>query len=177
MARGVPPELDEAALEELYTRLEKPLFNLAYRRLWDGDEARDAVQDAFVRLWRMRSRVRLESVEPLVYRITLNLLASRKRWKRVRRWLSLEAVRERPAAQPAADQQLEAGRRQAALRRAVESLPEDLRQVILLCEFSELRYQQVAELLGIPSGTVASRRHRALKLLRQQLETGWGDDA
>ena len=104
-------------------------------------------------------------------------MASRKRWRRIRRWLSLEAVRETAAPQSPADQQLLASQRQAGLRRAVESLPDELRQVILLCEFSELRYAEVAQLLGIPAGTVGSRRNRALKLLRQQLAgEGLGHD-
>ena len=59
----------ESDLEQLHTRLEKPLYNVVFRSAWNADEAHDIVQETFVRLWRMRGRVDLKSVEPLVYRI------------------------------------------------------------------------------------------------------------
>jgi RNA polymerase sigma-70 factor (ECF subfamily) len=55
------------------------------------------------------------------------------------------------------------------VRDAVSSLPEDLRDVVLLCEFSGMSYAEIAGTLSIPEGTVGSRRHRALKLLRSRL--------
>ena len=53
----------EEDLERLYVRLEKPLCNVVFRWVWNMDEAQDLVQDAFVRLWRMRTRVDLRSGE------------------------------------------------------------------------------------------------------------------
>ena len=165
-----PPQLDEPALERLYLSLEKSLYNVVYRWLWSSDEARDVVQEAFMKLWAMRARVRLESVEPLVYRIALNLAASRRRWRRRWRWLSLDGLRERRA--PASSSpELNASRSEIGerLRRALVALPEELRRVVVMCELSELSYEQIAGVLGIPAGTVGSRRHRALKLLRRSL--------
>lgn len=71
--------MGEEDLEQLYARLEKPLCNLVYRWLWSMDESQGVVQDAFVRLWRMRARVDKQTVEPLIYKIALNLAASRCR--------------------------------------------------------------------------------------------------
>ena len=56
------------------------------------------------------------------------------------------------------------------MRRAVEQLPNELRSVVVLCECTDLTYEGVAEILGIPPGTVGSRRHRALRMLRERLE-------
>ena len=70
--------MGEEDLEQLYARLETPLCNLVYRWLWSMDESQDVVQDAFVRLWRMRARVDKQTVEPLIYKIALNLAASRR---------------------------------------------------------------------------------------------------
>jgi RNA polymerase sigma-70 factor (ECF subfamily) len=161
--------MNQAELEQLYARLEKPIYNVVYRWVWQAEEAQDVVQEAFVRLWRMRDRVDPATVEPLVYKIALNLAASRVRWRKIRRWVSLESLREAPARAPDAEARFSRREQRARVRAAVERLPEQLRQVILLCEYSELSYEEIAGILSVPSGTVGSRRHRALKLLREQL--------
>jgi RNA polymerase sigma-70 factor (ECF subfamily) len=143
--------MNETELERLYSRLEKPVYNVVYRWVWDREEARDLVQEAFVRLWRMRRRVVADTAEPLVYRI------------------AFQSAQEQPDATRNPERSLAVAEQQARLRDAVLALPEDLRQVIALCEFSELRYDQIAEALGIPGGTVGSRRNRALKQLRRML--------
>ncbi len=162
--------LDQAGLEALYLRLEKPVYNVVYRWLWNEQDAHEVVQEAFVRLWRMRARVRLETVEPLVYKIALNMASKKLRWRRTWRLLSFErGGDEHGAPEPGADQALAAHQRQLAVRAAVEALPEKRRAVVMLCELSGLSYGQVAEVLGIPEGTLASRRHTALKSLRKAL--------
>lgn len=160
--------LTRARLEALYVKTEKPLFNVVYRWLWSREEAHDVVQDAFLKLWAMRERVREETVEPLVYRIALNLAANRRRSRKVWQWLALDTVLPwwgRP------DDEADPARRQeeALTRAAVDGLPEPLRQVVVLAEMSGLTYAQVGEVLGIPEGTVGSRRNRALALLRERL--------
>lgn len=162
----------EEELERLYARLEKPLCNVVYRWLWNMDEAQDVVQDAFVRLWRMRRRVEMATVEPLIYKIALNAAASRRRSKRVWRWVSLDTIRAPLSAAPRADEALSARDERGRVRHAVEALPEDLRRVIMLCEYSSLSYDEIATALSIPAGTVGSRRHRALRRLREALSEG-----
>ena len=147
------PSLDQDHLEELYVRLEKPIYNVVYRWVWDREEARDIMQEAFVRLWRMQNRVRLETVEPLLYRIAMNLAAKSRRSRKIRRWITLDSTSER----------------NLTVRRAVDALPERLRRIVLLCEFSEMTYEQIGHLLGIPAGTVGSRRSTALMLLQKRL--------
>jgi RNA polymerase sigma-70 factor (ECF subfamily) len=159
--------LDRVAFEALYTRLERPLYNVVYRRLWRADEAADVVQETFVRLWGMRERVRMESVDPLTWRIALNLASRRARTHRRWGWLSFDVDRHETAAVSATD----ASESERALRAAVDALPEKLRDVVLLTEFSELSYAQVAETLAIPPGTVASRRSLAVERLRGMLRT------
>ena len=87
----------------------------------------------------------------------------------MRRWLSLEALEERASEQTSADELAAEAQQKNRLRAAIESLPEELRRVVLLCEDSELRYEDVARILSIPAGTVGSRRNRALKILRERL--------
>ena len=159
----------QAQLEQLYSRLEKPVYNVVYRWIWQTEEAQDIVQEAFVRLWRMRERVDLATVEPLLYRIALNLAASRVRRRRIRRWISLDALGQTPSPEADAAEQLAGRDERARVRAAVRALPEDLRRVILLCEYSTMSYGEIGKILSIPAGTVGSRRHRALELMRRRL--------
>ena len=161
--------LDRPALEALYRRLEAPLYNAVYRWLWDGLEARDVVQEAFVRVWDRRDKADASTAEPLLWRTALNLAANRRRTRRLWGWLTLEAVSDRGGREARADEAIDAREREHAVRRAVDALPEKLRRVVLMCEFSELGYAEIARTLGIPEGTVASRRNAAVKKLEESL--------
>src|SRR3954471_10618122 len=97
---AAPPAagLTRAALESLYTRLERRVWNVVYRWLWNRDDAADVVQEAFVKLWAMRERVQMETVEALVYRIAVNLAANRRRQRKVWGFVTLEGLRTEPRA-------------------------------------------------------------------------------
>jgi len=169
-------ELGRAQLEQLYVRLEKPMYNVVYRWLWNADDSRDVVQEAFVRLWRARARVDLDTVEPYLYRIAVNLASKRRRSRKLWRWVSLDKAATQSSREPGAMQSLEAEARRAAVRAAVEALPEAQRRVVMLCEFSDMSYARVAKTLGIAAGTVGSRRNAALAKMRKTLEPMMGDD-
>jgi RNA polymerase sigma-70 factor (ECF subfamily) len=149
-------------LEALYARLEKPVFNVVYRWLWSREEARDVTQEAFLKVWRAG-----ELSEPLVFRAAMNLAANRLRGRKVWRWVGLSS---HEADAPAPDDALDAHRRSARVRKAIEALPEKLKAVVVMCELSGLSYAQVAEALNIPIGTVGSRRSLAMAALAKQLE-------
>ena len=173
----IPPRpetgLGEAELERLFAKLEKPMYNVVFRYVWEAEEAHDLVQEAFVRLWHMRDRVRLDTVEALLWRIAVNQASKRRRSRRLWQWMTLdEDVWTSPVV--AADLALSANERDAAVRRAVDALPERQRAVMTLCAFSGLSYAEVASVLDIPEGTVASRRHQALATLRQTLGADHG---
>jgi RNA polymerase sigma-70 factor, ECF subfamily len=164
--------IDGQALEQLYLQLEKPIYNVVYRWVWDREEARELVQEAFVRLWRMRARVEVATVRPLLFRIAVNLAANRRRWRRLWRLATLDPLRSAASQQPAADESLEQSERRLALQEAVDALPERLRRVITLCELGGMSHAEVADVLRIPAGTVASRRNAAFTRLRQRLAAG-----
>lgn len=159
------PAFDRSHFEALFTRLEKPVFNVVYRWLWNAEEARDVTQEAFMKLWTSRHRVRVETVEPFVFQSAVNLASNRLRARKVRRlfmWASDEVV-------VGPDQSLEERQRHALVRKAVDALPEKLKAVVMLCEFSGLSTAQIAEALSIPAGTVASRRSLAMTALEKTL--------
>lgn len=155
---------DAERAEALYVRLEPKLTNALYRWLWNREEVRDVIQDAFVRLWQMRERIDWERAEPLVYRIALNLAAKRRRSRRVWRWVGLDRAPELQDPEDAA-----VAEEEAAVRRAIDWLPERLRRVLVLQIHSELSHEEIAEVLEIPVGTVGSRRNAAVAKLRAAL--------
>lgn len=162
------PGLSAVDVERLFVAMERPLFNVVYRWLWDRDEAAELVQETFTRLWQARARVRPDSAGAFVYRIAVNLAASRRRWRALRRFVALDDVAPVSAeAQP--DAAVLGAERAAAVRAAVDALPEKLRRVLVLCELSELSYAEIATALEIPVGTVGSRRNAAADRLRRHI--------
>ncbi len=158
--------LDQKLIEKLYGRLERPLFNIALRWTWNEAEAQELVQEAFVRLWSARWRVRSDTVEAYLYRIVLNL--GQKHARRRESWWKVSNLL------PGTDRGMspEDTVDSARLRDAIKGLPPDIRNVLLLCEFSDLKQREIAELLNIAPGTVASRRHLAVKRLKEALGDG-----
>lgn len=164
---AAPRALDEATLYACYRRLEKPLYNVLWRWLWHAQDCQDLIHDAFLRVWDRRARVDAARLDALVWTTALNLARNRLRWRAL--WRSGEPD---PAA-AADDDPLAEALRDAAqrnLRRALDALPQGARQVLLLAEFGGLGHAEIAAVLGIPVGTVGSRRHHALARLRALLE-------
>ncbi len=165
----LPSPLDQTTWEQLYARLERPLYNVVYRWLWQAEDAQDVVQEAFMRLWDMRQRVDSHTAQALVYRIALNLAANRRRRRKVWRWVTLEALRQTADEGPGAEALVSAHQQKAAVRRAIDALPEKQRRVMTLCAFGAMSYAEIADILEISPGTVASRRHTALQNLQHML--------
>jgi RNA polymerase sigma-70 factor, ECF subfamily len=167
MARALG--VSEAEWEALYKRLEKPLYNLAYRYVWNSEEAQDILHDAFIELWARRDRLLTSTADRYAWITVLNLARKRRRWSRAKHFLRSDDSLASLPATAAVESDAARAEEQALIRAAIERLPEKLRSVLLLAEFSELSYDSIAELLSIPSGTVASRRNLALKQLRLEL--------
>jgi RNA polymerase sigma-70 factor (ECF subfamily) len=162
--------VSEAEWEALYKRLEKPLYNLAYRYVWNSEEAQDILHDAFMQLWARRERLVAITADRYAWITVLNFARKRRRWSRTKRFLSGEDSLASLPATAAVESEAARAEEHALLRSAIERLPEKLRSVLLLVEFSELSYDSIAELLSIPSGTVASRRNLAVKQLRSEFK-------
>lgn len=165
-----PTPLDEDTLAALYTRLEKRVYNVVYRWVWQRDDAAEIVQEAFLRLWNMRERVDLTTVDALVFRIAVNLASNKRRSRKLWQLVALDGLggREQDSRADVAAH-VEQSASADAIRGVLEKLPERLRRVVVLTELSELSYREVADILGIPEGTVGSRRNKALAILREHL--------
>lgn len=155
--------IGEAELVASYRRVEKPLYNALYRMLWDAAECQDTIHDAYLRLWQRRDRIDAGGIDALAWTAALNLARNRARWRRLRGWPvapeAMDAVAGGDDPQSAAEQ--------AGLHAALRRLPAAMLEVVLMAEFSGMAAREIALVLGIPEGTVASRRHAAVQRLKQ----------
>ncbi len=163
----------QRALEQLFAEHERSLFNVAYRYVWNAEDARDVVQDAFVRLWRKRDRIDWPRATGLAYAIVLGIAANRRRGERLRRaitgWWSDDGDRVADStASP--DHQLADAMRDRRARAAIDALPERLRSVLVMSTFSGLDHAAIASILDVPVGTIGSRRHEAIARVKQAIE-------
>ncbi len=147
-------------------------YNLALQSLGDVREAEDITQEAFVRAWlalpRFKHQARLRT---WLYRIVTNLCCTRlPRLRRDLETLDQDALAER-ATECLDDPQgnLELEERRALLHAEIERLPESQRLIVLLRYREELSYEEIAEILGIPLGTVKIGLFRARKRLGKAL--------
>jgi RNA polymerase sigma-70 factor, ECF subfamily len=164
------PGTTEAEWQALYVRLERPLYNLAYRYLWHSQEAQDAVHDAFLQLWVRRRTIRSDTADRYLWVTLLNLSRKRRRWSRAKRFIYGEEELLALEGSQSLESDMVSSQEHRLLHRAIDRLPEKLRSVLLLTEFAEMRYESIGELLSIPAGTVASRRHLAIKQLNSELK-------
>lgn len=167
----------------LVVRYQDRLFNTLCCVLGSTEDARDAAQDAFVQAFQKLATFRRDAAfYSWLFRIALNVAASRKR-KEKRKTVSVDAVREATGFEPADEHPqaqpshaLESGENQAAVLIALGELQEEYRTVIVLKEIEGLKYEEIAEMVGCPVGTVRSRIHRARAELRQKLRSLLHDD-
>lgn len=167
---------DADAFGEIVKRWERKIFALTYGMLGREEDARDATQDTFLAAFRNLRGFRGEAkVSSWLHRIAVNQCISRQRRSKVRGETAIEDESEidgasffAPAhASPA--RSAEASQRTELVRRAVMALPADLRQVIVMKEFEELTFHEIAEALDLPLSTVKSRLYTALRQLRLRL--------
>lgn len=161
--------LTEQVLLDCYQRLEKPLYNMLYRMLWHSQDCQDLLQEAFLKVWQQGANVELQTLDAYVYSTALNLARNKIRWRM--NWLfdNLGPVLEQLFGTDTPENTLMQQQQQQLLRKALAVLSAKEREVLLLTEYSELTLADVAVVLQIPPGTVASRRNRAFKQLQQQL--------
>jgi RNA polymerase sigma factor (sigma-70 family) len=165
-----------AARRRMYERLARRFYPGVYRYLrWlcrDAETARDLTQDTFVQVWAHLAELRRESAaKAWVFRVARNEYLQRHR-RAEPESVALQDCTEAEQADSATSD-LQAGLEREALcqavRQAVERLPALYREVVALHNMEGLPLDQVAEVLGIPEGTVKSRRAKAFSLLRNML--------
>ena len=168
---------DEAALGELYDRFGRIAYGLALRVVRDASLAEDAVQEAFLQVWRGAGSYRPERAKAstwlltFVHRRAVDLVRREER----RRAEPVEALPD-PAG-PSADEEAVRSSRRQVVRDALRALPSEQRQAIELAYYGGLTQSELADRLGQPLGTIKSRMFTGLQRLRTLLDEAGFDSS
>jgi RNA polymerase sigma-70 factor (ECF subfamily) len=166
-------ERDLSALEALYDRYSKVAYSLAYRIVGDRGTAEDVVQDAFLSVWRQAASFRRERGSPRTWLLSI---VHHRSIDRLRSSAGSSAIpyddlpqdRE-DMGKPSIWQQAWNNVRGDIVRRALDRLPTDQKKSIELAYFSGYTQSEIAELMGVPLGTVKGRMRIGLQKLRAML--------
>lgn len=167
------------AFNILVDRYSERLFHYLYRFVKDERQVEDLLQETFMRVYRNR-----HSYEPIakfstwLYTIAGNLARSEYRRRKRQRTYSLTPVNredeeyqmEIPAETLAPDRYAERGIHDRHIRGALEQIPEDFREVVVLRDVQQLSYEEIADITGLPLGTVKSRINRGRTKLQELLK-------
>lgn len=157
----------EIAFSRLVDKYKNRLFNLVVRMIPVREEAEDVVQETFLRVFQHKNDFDPKyCFSTWIYTIALNLARNNLRRKKKVKFLELfdlEETSEEPAVEP--------GRVALGpwIEKEIEKLPEKYKAAFLLREVDELPYEEIAEITGVPTGTVKSRVNRARMILAESL--------
>ena len=174
---------DLSAFEELVALFERPVYALCFRLLGDSEEARDAAQETFLKVYRGLGGFRGEAgLKTWIYRIAINQAMNQKRWWRRRRreeTISLDITRGQsdttignllPGHGSSPEAQAISSERERNIMRALGEIKEEYRIALMLREIEELSYEEIAQTLSISIGTVKSRIARGREELRRRVK-------
>lgn len=170
---------DGATFGEIVQRHEDRLYNTIYRLVGSADDARDLLQDTFVKAYENLKTFRGgSSLYTWLFRIAVNTSLSHRRR---RKWVQMSApagdeddpnpgnaVADTAAANPA--DRLVTAETEVLVQEAINGLDDEHRTVVVLRDIQHCDYRQIAEILEVPPGTVKSRLHRARMMLRDKLQ-------
>lgn len=171
---------DIAAFNELVQRYEKRVFNFAYRMAGNYDDANDVAQEAFIRVFNSIGTFRGDAnFTTWLYRIVTNVFLDERKKHKAHLQTSLEdyieleensVTRQIEDGKPTPDFLIEQGERNTLLQKAIQALPEYQRIMVVLYHTQSKSYEEIAEIMKLPIGTVKSRLNRARLALREKLE-------
>jgi RNA polymerase sigma-70 factor (ECF subfamily) len=170
----------DAALNDLMERHAGPLYQFLFRMLGNEDDANDLAQETFARVYQNRQRFDGRKFTTWLYTIASNLAKNEYRRRGRHHTVSLDTEKDEggtladtlAARGVAPGDEVDNAERDAAVRRAVDGLPADMRDAIVLCEWEEMAVADAAEVLSTTKKALESRLYRARQKLREQL-AGW----
>ncbi|MEN6372027.1 MAG: sigma-70 family RNA polymerase sigma factor [Armatimonadota bacterium] len=171
---------DIRAFNELVGRYEKRVFNFAYRMSGNYDDANDVSQEAFIRVFNAINTFRGDAnFTTWLYRIVTNVYLDERKKQKSHMHTSLEdyieleentVTRQIEDGNPTPDRVVEAGERNDLLNNAIQQLPEYQKIMVILYHTQNKSYDEIAQIMKLPIGTVKSRLNRARIALKEKLE-------
>jgi len=172
---------EREAFDELIRRYQRRIYTFAYRLTGNADDAADVAADTFVRLYSSIGSFRGDSsFVTWLFRVVTNIYLDSRKRRRAHPTQSLDEMIELEESSvqrqveddaPSPQRIAEDHERTALLQEAIESLPEFQRVMIVLYHVEGMAYEEIAEALSLPVGTVKSRLNRARLALRKKLES------
>jgi RNA polymerase sigma-70 factor, ECF subfamily len=167
---------ESSAFEVLVSRWEDKIRGAAWRVLGSEDEAREVAQEAFVKAYGALAGFKSEArFSSWLYQIALNLCRDRLRRRKTWATVSLDELEQNGpvlvARGPGAQEQLIRDDLASAVRRAIDGLSAEQREVVILKEYQGLTFLEIAQALDVPVSTVKTRLYRGLGQLRLRLES------
>jgi RNA polymerase sigma-70 factor (ECF subfamily) len=157
------------AWADVVARYADVVYTMAFRLTGDDEEARDLAQDVLIRLQRGLAKYREGNFEGWLYRLTVNAFRDRlRKRKRLREDVLPEDV---PAMRTGGivEEEVQLGELHEIVQRALVQLPPEYREAVVLRDLEGRSYEEIAEILEIPPGTVRSRIHRGREAMRELL--------
>ena len=168
-------ESDPEAFATLYDRHGRAAYSLAYRMMGEKQEAEDVVQEAFIKVWRSAGgyRVGRGSVRTWILSIVHNRGIDQIRSHARRGRMQDKVEASAPTSEPSeAFAETWKNAQQEQVREALNTLPHEQLKILELAYFSGYTHVEIADLLGLPLGTVKGRMQLGLKKLRDHFEPG-----
>lgn len=169
---------DEAAYRTLLEKYERPVFNICLRMVRNREEAQDLAQDAFSKVFSMLDRYNpTYAFSNWLFKITSNLCIDSIRKRRIDTLPMDEPIhsdkgdfeRQYESRTDNPSQAFDKSEKMQKLAEAIANLPEHYRIMIVLRHQEDLSYEEIAQSLEVPLGTVKARIHRAREMLKQRL--------
>lgn len=153
----------------LVNRYKDRLFNVLYRMLSSEDEANDLLQETFLRVWQHKMSYDFRfAFSTWIYTIALNLARNELRRRKKIKFLDIFDFADKLAAKE--EKKDTSANLKALLESEMKRLPEKYKTAFLLRDVDSLSYEEIAQVLGVPLGTVKSRVNRARAILRTRLK-------
>ena len=159
---------------ELVYRYQDRVYAFALHYLGDGEDAADVTQDVLIRLWENLESLDEPRLLPWLMRVTRNLCVDMVRKRRLqRRTMDIDSDLldqiERPNGDPGPETVAESAELRDLVLRALRSIPEPHRSIVMLREMQDLKYEEIGETLGLPLSTVKVYLHRGRRMVREWL--------
>lgn len=169
---------DREAFDEMIRIYQSKVINIAYGMLSDREDALDASQEVFIKIYKSIDGFReSSSLSTWIYRIAANICKDylRKR-QRTAKTVSIDNTDDEdneiftiPDSGDTPEEKIEKAELQEEIKRAINSLSEDYKTVLVFCDIEGMSYDDIARILKCPTGTVKSRLNRARQALRKKI--------